>query len=197
MSGNQLTKSGVGPGEACFIETHSGIRFNPYAEEPEFNIDDIAHGLSMCCRYNGQARRFLSVAEHSVIVALLMKDLHLGDPWEGLFHDATEAYLSDVPAPLKKLLPDWQRLDSHVESRLRDHFMLPTEKTAGCKEADWLALFIEAWLIMPSRGEAFADPLGLRQRAIDLVEKEGWRPLWLDPKDAKNAWLRMYHDLRA
>jgi hypothetical protein len=183
--------------DACFIETYTGRKFYPMADEPEFDVEDIAHSLSMICRYNGHGRHFMSVAEHSVLVALVMKELRLGNPWEGLFHDATEAYLSDIPAPFKQLLPDWKKLDVMLESKLRDNFMLPTTKTAGCKEADWLVLFMEAWLLLPDRGECFKDPLNMRQRAINLVEKDGWRPLWLDPKDAKNAWLRMYNDLRS
>lgn len=183
--------------DACFIETYTGRKFYPLSDEPDFHAEDIAHALAMCCRYNGHGRHFYSVAEHSVIVALLMKDLHLGDPWEGLFHDATEAYLSDIPAPFKQLLPDWKKFDVMLEAKLRDHYALPPAKTEGCKEADWLALFIEAWLLLPDRGECFQDPGGFRPRALRLVEQDGWRPLWLDPADAENAWLRLYHELRS
>ena len=102
-----------------FIETYTGLHFYPYHGCPQFNILDIAHALSMCTRYNGHASKFYSVAEHSVMVANIMETFGTGDPLEGLMHDATEAYLSDVPAPFKKHLPDWQKFDEQLETKLR------------------------------------------------------------------------------
>jgi uncharacterized protein len=65
----------------------------------EIHIEDIAHALSMLCRFNGHVKRFYSVAEHCCHVSDL-----LPDSWKltGLLHDASEAYLCDVPRPLKR-----------------------------------------------------------------------------------------------
>jgi 5'-deoxynucleotidase YfbR-like HD superfamily hydrolase len=121
-----------------------------------------------------------------------------GDPLEGLLHDATEAYLSDVPAPFKHRLPDWQRFDNGVEFALRKHFGLPLHKTAYCKEADWLALFIEAKQLVNGEGADFADPLNLRDKALSLLANDRtlqWlfadSPLCHPARDA-NSFLAAY-----
>lgn len=85
----------VGP----VIKLSSGNWLDPYDPDPErIFIDDIAQGLANICRFNGQCRSFYSVAEHSVAVSMLVET-----PYRlaGLLHDAAEAYLGDVPRPLK------------------------------------------------------------------------------------------------
>lgn len=176
----------------CWVETFSGALFSP--QEPEFTIPDISHALSMNCRFNGHVSQFQSVAEHSVVVSILMEEFTGGDPMEGLLHDALEAYLTDVPAPIKKLLPDWKKLDKQLEVALREQFNLPATKSQGCQEADWLSLFIEAYYLLPSQGTGFADPHDLRPKALDLIDK-GWRCLNLTPEEAKSAFLQRYHAL--
>lgn len=176
------------------IQTYTGLEFS--LDAPVFRMDDIAHSLAMQCRYAGHCRHFYSVAEHSVIVSLLMQELDLGDPREGLLHDACEAYLIDMPRPWKKLLPDYQRLEGALESQMRDYFHLPPEKTFGCKTADHLALFIEAWFLMPDRGASYGDPFGLRARAVRLIEGSHWRVLNLFPQEAEAAFIKRYDQLR-
>jgi hypothetical protein len=158
--------------ENGWIETMHG-RFD--LKNPKFDINDIAHALSQIARFNGHTKRFYSVAEHSLMVADLMEGLGLGDPREGLLHDATEAYLSDVPAPFKQFLPDWQKVDVDLEAALRAQYGLPERKTEGCRKADWLALFIEAYHLLPSEGAIFHDPNNLRPEALRLIEN-GWIP---------------------
>jgi hypothetical protein len=150
---------------AGWIRTQNG-RF--HLEEPEFIFDDIAHSLAQIGRYNGHTLYPISVAEHSVNVARIMF-VEGGEPREGLMHDGTEAYLSDVPAPFKQYMPDWQDIDSKLELKLREHYELG-DKTDECKRADWIALFIEAYWLIPGKGEDFSDPLDLRDYALDLME---------------------------
>lgn len=94
--------------------TYSGKKFyplDPHADE--ICIEDIAHALSMICRYNGHSRKFYSVAEHCTIMSL---DGFPGDPRWRLMHDATEAYICDVIRPLKSSLMGYD----HIEWRLRE-----------------------------------------------------------------------------
>ena len=119
------------------IQTSSGARFD--IQNPELDIEDIAHALSNLCRFNGHVKYFYNVADHSIMVSFLM-----GNELEGLLHDASEAYLSDVPKPIKQLLPDWSGLEDRVDQAARDKWQLPPEMTHACHVADQTALLIEA-----------------------------------------------------
>lgn len=183
------------PTEECFtpdigfIETFTGGEFHPH--KPQFNLDDIAHALSNNCRFNGHCRRFYSVAEHSVMVANIMERyLCEGDPLEGLLHDGSEAYMSDMPAPYKQFLPDFQEMDRAIESSLREAWGLPAAPTPACKKADWLALFVEAYTLLPSKGVIFNDPYGLREEALQIM---GQFTVWcLPPENAREYFLLKY-----
>src|ERR1019366_9954250 len=82
------------------IRTYSGVRFKPLDPDPAVGISDIAHALANQCRFGGHSSAFYSVAQHSVRVSEICA---AEDALWGLLHDASEAYLVDVPAPLKQL----------------------------------------------------------------------------------------------
>ena len=77
---------------------------NPRAEN--VITTDLAHALSLVCRFNGHCAHHYSVAQHSLLVAYIIEK-DGGTPEEqlaGLLHDGTEAYISDLTRPLKLLL---------------------------------------------------------------------------------------------
>lgn len=82
-----------------WITTYTGKKFhylNPSLDE--IDIRDIAHALAMKCRFGGHCKQFYSVAEHSIrVMKLVPGRLRLS----ALLHDATEAYMPDVPRPIK------------------------------------------------------------------------------------------------
>ncbi|AVO51243.1 phosphohydrolase [Ectopseudomonas mendocina] len=90
-----------------WILTNSARAFdllNPRAEN--VLTTDIAHALSLVCRFNGHCAWHYSVAQHSLLVAYIIEK-EGGTPEEqlaGLLHDAAEAYISDLTRPLKLLL---------------------------------------------------------------------------------------------
>lgn len=82
-----------------WIQTYTGGRIFPLDPRlDEIHIEDIAHSLSLQCRYNGHVNRFYSVAEHSLYVSQAVAP---ANALSGLMHDASEAYLTDVPRPIK------------------------------------------------------------------------------------------------
>jgi uncharacterized protein len=176
-----------------YIHTKSG-RF--YLDNPTFDGSSIGHALGNLCRFNGNPRLFYSVAEHSILVSSLMRKIVGGDPFEGLMHDAAEAYLSDVPTPFKRLLPDWTKFEQQVEEPLRLWARLPRHKTHECERADKIALFIEAYHLVPEEGRDFLDPLNVRPLALELIASGKWELDCWGPEQAGYQWINQYHAIR-
>lgn len=144
-----LTREGVG-GDGEII-VHSGRLVNVLNPEPaDIDINDIAHSLSMQCRFTGHTREFYSVAQHSVLVANNSPSAYA---LYGLLHDASEAYLSDIARPVKKH-PDFEVFYKAAEARLQDaiyyHFDLEPETPVAVMEVDNILLRTEARDLMPS-----------------------------------------------
>ena len=87
-------------------------------------IEDIAHGTSMQCRFNGHIKEFYSVAQHSVHVADMVYKLTGSKKlaFEGLMHDSSEAYLADLPRPVKRALPSYKDMELVMEKRIAEIF---------------------------------------------------------------------------
>lgn len=122
------------------IETGSGNVLNLLDPRPEaISIRDIADALSKLCRYTGHCPRHYSVAEHSLMVAI-DTDILTTPPevqLEALLHDAAEAYVGDVAAPLKTLLGDTYRaIEARVDSAIRFRFGLPAAMSKEVHVAD-------------------------------------------------------------
>lgn len=90
---------------ASWIQTYTGKMFFPLDPKPEHvDLLDIGHSLAMQCRFGGSCQRFYSVAEHSLNVAAAAFDDYddLNLYIHALLHDAGEAYLHDIPSPIKQ-----------------------------------------------------------------------------------------------
>lgn len=90
------------------ITTVTGRVVRPWFMKPDdFCLEDIGPPLSKLCRYAGQLPSFYSVAEHCCHVLYMAKIWkHADHILRACFmHDASEAYLVDIPSPVKKLLP--------------------------------------------------------------------------------------------
>lgn len=124
-----------------YIQTLSGKHINyTDIQHDDIVIEDIATALSHICRFAGHLPEFYSVAQHSVLVSQLVPaEFAL----EALLHDAAEAYCQDIPAPLKRLLPDYQRIEAYVDGVIRAKFGLPAHQHPTVKYADLVMLATE------------------------------------------------------
>lgn len=87
------------------IVTYTGRNVDPLNLSPlDVDIYDVAHALSMTCRFGGHCSEFYSVAEHALRLSWAMEQD--GFPRDVVFlalhHDDAEAYLADISAPLKR-----------------------------------------------------------------------------------------------
>lgn len=114
--------------DGSWIQTFTGRRFWPLDPRPEdVAIEDIAHALSLLCRYNGHVRRFYSVGEHSLLLCWYLEKLYPDDralQLQALMHDAAEAYLADIPRPVKPLLTGYYAAEARVEQVIQERFGL-------------------------------------------------------------------------
>ncbi len=152
-----------------WIQTHGRRRFNPiHPREADVSIYDVAHALSHECRFGGHASEFYSVAEHSINVAdfLARSRGYEGHEWddplyvEAILHDAPEAYLRDLPKPVKASIWFWpyRVLERRIDRVVRARFDLPKRETPLVKWADSMMLWFEARRLMspllPGWGES-------------------------------------------
>ena len=142
------------------MQTYTGRKFFPTSPNADdICIADIAHALSLHCRFNGHTRVFYSVAEHSVRVSNMLPDsLRL---W-GLMHDSAEAYTGDIIRPIKMLLPDAEAMEDAILRVIADKYGLSWPMPAEVHMADDIVLMTEKRDIMgqsPHDWEIQIEPL--------------------------------------
>jgi len=164
MKGDHPTAPANDNGErkGGWIQTYTGKQFWPIDPRAEdVCIEDIAHSLSMMCRYAGHCERFYSVAEHSVLLSSYVADEF---KLAALLHDASEAYLVDVPRPVKPHLAGYYDAEKRVMDAVCDKFGLPKEFAQEIHDADRAILTDEMQQNMkpaPVVWDTAAEPLGV------------------------------------
>jgi hypothetical protein len=133
-----------------WFQTYTGKAFWPMDPRPEdICIADIAHGLSLQCRYNGHTKDFYSVAQHSVLVSRHCESMTKNridcvaiSLW-GLLHDAAESYLGDMVRPLKRSMPAYRDAEYGVMVAVCKCFGLGGVEPPEIKTADTVLLATE------------------------------------------------------
>lgn len=180
LSGADLTQA-----PQAWIQTHSGERFDLLAPRPEaVHIADIAHALAKLDRFGGHLPMHYSVAQHSLVVA---DHCPAGLRLSGLLHDAAEAYVGDLLTPIKRLLPDYERIERRIWSAIAERFGLSGAPHPEIKMLDRRVLVAEVQQLMPEpvpewQGKFEAEPLPVRLAPMPWQE-------------AKQAFLARYAEL--
>jgi hypothetical protein len=161
-----------------WIQTFTGRQFWPLdPRADEIDIADIAHSLSMQCRYNGHCKRFYSVAEHSVQVCWSASP---ANKLVALLHDAGEAYLCDLPRPVKRSVTGYKEAEVVVERAIAERFGTPHPSPAEVHDLDARICLDERAQIMVTPpapwGEPFASmkPIGVTLHCWPPEIAEKW-----------------------
>lgn len=123
----------------AYMLTFTGKKFYPMdIRQGDICIEDIAHGLAGMNRFGNQSPYRYTVAQHSVHMSYLLG-------MAGLLHDASEAYILDMPTPVKIYLSQYKEMEERLMTTISRKFGLPTFfwKYRAVKEADWTRLELE------------------------------------------------------
>lgn len=185
---------------AAWSTTVSGKKFHPFNPDGRaIDITDIATALSNQCRFNGHVKRrhgksgFYSVAEHSTILS------HIVSPKSALLallHDAPEAYIGDMIAPLKEHFPEFIAVENLIMDEVIERFDVPIDPVivAEVHTAD-------QWIVHLEARELHTTP--------DILSEWGKPPIFkprvhvdpatfgMAPEDAYVAFLVRFGDLVA
>lgn len=198
--------------EPAMIEVAGGSFVDLLSPDPQsITLEAVAHGLAHTCRYGGHVKRFYSVAEHSGLVHDLLRHRGAGPDTlrAALFHDAAEAFLGDVTAPLKWALrrenwsndglsmnpdpsgtrSDYDRVSERMDAAIRTAFGLRLDRVIEGEVAlaDMWALRIEARELTWTGGANWRWP-GELPEGGELPDQVRWSGGLL-PSYARIMWL--------
>ena len=171
--------------DSGWIQTYTGIKFFPlHPKNEDISIEDIAHALSMQCRFTGHVKKFYSIAQHSVYVSYLCDE---SDALYGLLHDASEAYVSDVSSPLKKLdeFKAYMNIEKILQNKIYESFGLDANTPKSVKKADLVMLATEARDLM--------SPIHSDWRNMEEPYLFSINPL--SPEESKEIFLKRFEQL--
>jgi len=172
-----------------WILTHKGHAFSfSDLDSNVYDLHDIAHALSMTCRYGGMTKYHYSVAQHSCYIAEQVfretRDPSLA--LDGLMHDAEEAYMGDMKTPLKNMMPEFRAMSEKVDGLIRHNFHkfgVPLEMQEITKEYDRRILLDERNALFLNDGPAWGFEDKIKPLYIDIhkctPELAEWRFLEL------------------
>lgn len=148
----------------------------------EFTIEDVALSLSHICRYGGQVGKFYSVAQHAYYVSYAVEDKRY--ELDALCHDNVEAFMVDVPTPLKMLLPDYKALEAVHEAEMFSRFGLQYPMHDSVHKADQAVFVAEVRDIKPANEHW--------DRYAHITPYDGQITPWTSEKARRMFLLRFY-----
>ena len=188
-----LNPEGGPPSPGPYLQTVSGRWLNPFDPDPDqIELGDIARALANQCRFGGHCRVFYSVAQHCVIVSELIEQEGAGadEALAALMHDAAEAYLGDLPHPIKHRSPlglAFREAEAPLERVIRTRFSI-TDSPPAIKRLDRALLATERRAFSAERWQ-WPELEGIEPLDVEL---EPW-----SPDAAAEAFTRRFEVLDA
>ena len=178
-------------GDPNWMQMASGIRF--WVLTPDINsilLPDIAHALAFQCRFGGHTRKFYSVAQHCILVSNLVREDDVELKLAGLLHDATEAYLVDLPRPIKVQMPIYKETELRLEAVIAERFKISMDAFKYVKKYDEEALSIEARSLM-----APMHPAWYTSSVQEMIDSPIHIDHYFSPEEAKAQYMELFNTL--
>lgn len=171
------------------ITTYTGRHVDPVNPEVrDLVLEDIAHSLSLQCRGGGHVRRFFSVAQHCLVCAseARMRGFSSRVILGALLHDASEAYLCDVPRPIKQELPRYQEVEERLLEMIWTKYLgspLEEREREQIREIDDDEMSMEFHVLMAEEisdrwrqmrtnpSYSYEDPVQVQERFLTLARE--------------------------
>lgn len=173
----------------AYIATVSGKQF--FLLEPrleDIDIYDIAHALSMQCRWTGHCKFHYSVAQHSYYCSFIGPD---SEAFDRLMHDAPEAYIGDLNRPLKHYTEAgiaYRRQEAIIQKAIAERFGYSVIEPTSVKLADNCMLYAEKEQIVGAKFEE-AESWDRYDKSY-AISIEEW-----SPSKAKQMFLTRFEEL--
>ena len=171
--------------DTSWSQTYTGKKFFPFDPRPEdICIEDIAHSLSMQCRFTGHSSFHYSIAQHSVLVSYFCDEKNA---LHGLMHDAAESFASDLNSVIKKnpQLSGYRELEDNIQKVICRKYGLSELEPADVKRADILVLGIEAKTVYDNLHPDWV--FGSNPPPLSIIKME--------PEEAEKLFIQRFTEL--
>ena len=173
------------------IRTFTGQYVNVFNPDINtINIEDIAHALSNQCRFGGHLPKFYSVAQHSLMCCQNVDDEY---KLQALLHDASEAYLLDIPSPIKQGLSNYKDIENNLMICIAEKFGFKYPLDAVVKKIDQDMLQFEWDHLMLEKPLVYFDYDNLKM-IFPNINNIDWF-VYNKSKKIKNEFLRTFEEL--
>lgn len=172
----------------AFIGTFTGKKF--FLLKPrlkDIDIRDIAHGLSLQCRWTGQCRHHYSIAQHCYYCSFLGPE---NEALDRLLHDGSEAYMGDMNRPLKHFTaagPAYRRQEAVIQHLICQKYGVSLIEPSSVHIADQEMLSAERKQLMRLNFK-IADIWQTRKAASVKIVR------W-SPEKAERMFLKRFREL--
>lgn len=152
------------------IRTFTGKYIDPLNPDTDLiDIIDIAHSLSMQVRFGGHLPVPFTVAQHSIEVSYRVPNMFR---LTALLHDASEAYLLDIPSPVKKHITGYKEYEDNLSRMIAEKF--------------------ETWVTSDTVKEA--DEAQLQDEWSTYMLQNGKNGYVMSHQEAERTFLRLFNE---
>jgi len=157
-------------------------------KEDDVDISDIAHALSNLCRWGGHCPYFYSVAQHAVLCSY--ESNHIETKFEALMHDASEAYMADLPRPIKRRIPQYKEVEDVVLKTIFTKYNI--NPFSNFEMSDYVHV-IDNRILKKEHHSFFVEESNKIEAHIKC-DKRRYVECW-SPKKAKQEFLKRFKEL--